>query len=1110
MPGARFVRGPVGEDEAAQQVQARGFGQSQGGPERRSELAPAAGLFTAALRDAVGEQAQHVRVGRGVGHAGEHLGEQPGGPPRARVGVEGGHQLFEGQGELGDAVLAGEEQQGLRDGADAVVGHGEGVRVVRGSALVHEGAQGFVQVEVGALDPVGQFLVGEAVAVARRDEESFGEYGRRPAGAAAETCGGRPPREDRLERLPVQLALAGGEAAPGRLVHLPGDLRREPAYGGAAQAVLLGQSGGDAQAHQVEVGREDRVPVDPDGWRDAGQRLVDLGEQAEGEGVPGVRVGEGAFRQPVAGPCLSGLAVGQVAEADAGRVSATGGRRRAACGHGSGRCGGGHRPGQAICGHGSGGAGGGHGSGGAGGGHGSGGAGGRHGSGGAGGGHGSGRITGRHRSAGADGRRSSEWITGGHRSGGDCDGHRPGRRPRGCRDSRGLGGRPSAQGVGRPRSGRDACGPCPGRETGVPRPGGGVDEGRPRREADGGLPGRETDGPRPGPDTDGARLDGPSVDGPSVDGCPRPGTVTLVGVRPRPRLPCHGRPRTAGGKRRPGPRLGRCARPVQHLARELRPRPLPVLGPTGHHEPGTRLGQPGSRALGPLGETVGQDGRHLLGAVEEEQERASGVLREPGEAFRCDVAEAGRAGTVGGGDDAGGPGQRPARRVRHRHVVVVQIGAAQPQGGRGLRAPGPTGGEGCQLGGTAAAGGADQAQDAGAGVEVREGGELPHHLGAFHGRDRLAADARPPHRARTTTGAGPATTDTEAALTDTEPAVTDTEPAALVRTDVDPQATAVPHAQADPHAQAGVQTTATATAPADPGSRDRRPSPDRHPRRAVLPHLGRGEGEHAGQIEVGAVGRDGRGVLGEQVGEGAGCGRQRDGEADVAVSGAERGAEDGEDRAGRQVEDRTAGRAPAQPQGVPSRRADGEFQRVGEAVEAVGGRVVDVGGAQDPGLPPAGGGDPDIGPGLDPLPRGDGQRGHAEAPFGTHQGQTEGGQRGHVGGGHDAAATAGGAQHEPGQAVDRLVTGDDGATVVGDESGAARAAGEVVEADQGVVGRGSRRLALPGPRSGAPFPGTGPGSPCHPAAPRLPGPVPRRHRRTSPPYTRAVRSTVGA
>ncbi|WP_307822917.1 hypothetical protein, partial [Streptomyces sp. CRB46] len=81
-------------------------------------------------------------------------------------------------------------------------------------------------------------------------------------------------------------------------------------------------------------------------------------------------------------------------------------------------------------------------------------------------------------------------------------------------------------------------------------------------------------------------------------------------------------------------------------------------------------------------------------------------------------------------------------------------------------------------------------------MEVREGGELPHHLGAFHGRDGLAADARPPRRARTTTGTEPATTDTEAALTDTEPAVTDTEPAARVRTDVAPQATAGPHAQA--------------------------------------------------------------------------------------------------------------------------------------------------------------------------------------------------------------------------------------------------------------------------------------------------------------------------
>ena len=79
---------------------------------------------------------------------------------------------------------------------------------------------------------------------------------------------GLAPREHRLERLPVQLALPGAEAAAGGLVDLAGDLGGEAAYGGAAQAVLGGEPDGDAQAHQVEVGREDVVAVRRGGaWR---------------------------------------------------------------------------------------------------------------------------------------------------------------------------------------------------------------------------------------------------------------------------------------------------------------------------------------------------------------------------------------------------------------------------------------------------------------------------------------------------------------------------------------------------------------------------------------------------------------------------------------------------------------------------------------------------------------------------------------------------------------------------------------------------------------------------------------------------------------------------
>ncbi|MGX1249832.1 hypothetical protein RKD48_002343 [Streptomyces ambofaciens] len=361
----------------------------------------------------------------------------------------------------------------------------------------------------------------------------------------------------------------------------------------------------------------------------------------------------------------------------------------------------------------------------------------------------------------------------------------------------------------------------------------------------------------------------------------------------------------------------------------------------------------------------------------------------------------------------------------------MQIGPAQPERGRRVRATGTTGGEGRQLGRAAAARRADQAEHPGA--AGGEGGELACHRRPF---DRLPRAVSAARRGRGT----------------------------------------------------------------------------------PVRHRGRREGEHPGQVEVGAVRRDRRRVLGEQRGERAG-GRaaQRYGEADVAVSGAEGGTEDAEDGTGRHVEHGTAGRAAAQPQGVPPTGADGQFEGVAEEVEAVGGRVGDVGGAEDPGLAPAPGGDPDVRPGLDAVPRGEGQRVDAE-PLGAHQGQAEGGQRGHVGGGHDAPPVPGCAQDQPGQAVDRFVAGEHCAVVVGDESRAAGAAGEVVEADQGGVvgatrqiGRASRRIGLPEDRGPASrFPGVARRPLPRTAARRLPGPVPRRHRRTSPPYTRAVCSTVGA
>ncbi len=155
-------------------------------------------------------------------------------------------------------------------------------------------------------------------------------------------------------------------------------------------------------------------------------------------------------------------------------------------------------------------------------------------------------------------------------------------------------------------------------------------------------------------------------------------------------------------------------------------------------------------------------------------------------------------------------------------------------------------------------------------------------------------------------------------------------------------------------------------------------------------------------------------------------------------------------------------------------------------MEAVGGRVGDVRDTEDTGLAPAAGGDLDVRTGLDAAPRGDGQRFEAEA-VGAYESQAEGGQRSHVGGGHDAAAVPGGAQDEPGQAVDRFVTGDHRALVVGGEPRAPGAAGQVVDTDQGVVGGAPRRLVRPArlrPGARALEAVTGPLS--HPAARRLP------------------------
>ncbi|OQR59916.1 hypothetical protein B6E66_32785 [Streptomyces maremycinicus] len=245
-------------------------------------------------------------------------------------------------------------------------------------------------------------------------------------------------------------------------------------------------------------------------------------------------------------------------------------------------------------------------------------------------------------------------------------------------------------------------------------------------------------------------------------------------------------------------------------------------------------------------------------------------------------------------------------------------------------------------------------------------------------------------------------------------------------------------------------------------------------------------------------------------------GAQRHREADLAVAGPERGAEDGDDRARLRVEDRSPGGTTAQPQRVTARRADRQLQGPVEEVEAVRRRVRHGRRAQHPCLAPAAGRQPDVAAGLDAVADGHRQRDRAEA-LGAHQGQVEFREGGDRVGGHDAAAVAGGVQHEPGQAVDGLMARDDRAVVVGDESGAARPTREVADPDEGGIAVGGGEiggeLRAPGVRSvrgvrrgqgiqRAPgIPRAGPARARRGVAPR--GAVPRcprassRHRRTS-------------
>lgn len=109
-------------------------------------------------------------------------------------------------------------------------------------------------------------------------------------------------------------------------------------------------------------------------------------------------------------------------------------------------------------------------------------------------------------------------------------------------------------------------------------------------------------------------------------------------------------------------------------------------------------------------------------------------------------------------------------------------------------------------------------------------------------------------------------------------------------------------------------------------------------------------------------------------------------------------------------------------------------------------RVVDLRTAQYPRLPPSPRGQPYVGPGIDHLARRHRKRPQPE-PVRADEGQREGRQRGHVGR-LGQPGPAGGVQHDPGQAVDGLVTGDDRPAVVRDEPAAALPPGRIADFDE--------------------------------------------------------------
>ncbi|WP_312847822.1 hypothetical protein [Streptomyces sp. WAC06614] len=137
-----------------------------------------------------------------------------------------------------------------------------------------------------------------------------------------------------------------------------------------------------------------------------------------------------------------------------------------------------------------------------------------------------------------------------------------------------------------------------------------------------GAPGRapgDPGGADPGEQAQGERMPGVGgADGPVGNAVPGPGGGRLVrGEVTEPE----------GGRQV----RGRAPGEVEVLGRAERAGPLPELGPAGEHRLRPCLPQPGRAPGGPLPQPVREAGRHLLGRVEQHQERPPRRLRQGGD-----------------------------------------------------------------------------------------------------------------------------------------------------------------------------------------------------------------------------------------------------------------------------------------------------------------------------------------------------------------------------------------------------------------------------------------------------------------------------------------------